>query len=205
MQYRGTWHIMFRILPSPCCFPRHFMNNSRYSATCQQYPGGTLPWFLWWFKQTSCSYAVISWPSIVKPHLLAFAYYLLLSCHYHPRLFLPTAKSYQQNTQSLVPGSAWVWYQVSCTGALPLGLRTDMLLLKAVPNSGWQRSSFVPCWNRFLSNTYTLPMKAIEGRKGKTRFISSSWYFWSVKNTEDKWTAERMFYYFMSCWLWLLS
>lgn len=148
--------------------------------------------------------AVISWPFILKQHLLAFAYYLLLSCHYHPRLFLPTAKSYQQNTQPLVPGSTRSWYQVSCTGALPLG-ETDMLLLEAVPNSGWQRSSFVPCCNSFLGNTYTLPKKGIQGRKGKTCFISSLWYFWSVKNPEDKWTAERMFYYFMSCWSWPLS
>lgn len=78
---------MFRILPSPCCFPRLCM-SSRYRAICQQYPGGTLPWFLRWFKQTSCPYAVISWPFTLKPHLLALAYYLFLSCHYHPRLFL---------------------------------------------------------------------------------------------------------------------
>lgn len=123
--------------------------NSRYSATCQQYPRGTLPWFLWWFKQTSCSYAVISWPFILKPYLLAFAYYLLLSCHCHPRLFLPTAKSYQQNTQPLVPGSAWFWYQVSCTGALPLGQRTDMLLLKAVPQLGVTAQQLCPPLEQF--------------------------------------------------------
>lgn len=179
--------------------------NSRYRVICQQYPGGMLPRFLWWFKQTSCSHAMISWPFILKPHLLAFACYLLLSCHYHPCLFLPTAKRYQQNTQPLVPGSAWFWYQVSCTGALPLGRRTDMVLLEAVPNSGWQCSSSVPCWTSFLGNTYTLPMKATEGRKGKTGFISSLWYFWRAKTPEDKWTAERVFHYSMSCWLWPLS
>lgn len=91
------------------------------------------------------------------------------------------------------------------TDVLPLGLRTDKLPLKTMPSSGWQHWQFVPCCNSFLGNQYTQPLEEIQRRKSKPYHFHSFEHFWSAWNTENIWVTGYVFYYFMSCWLILLS